>query len=63
MSWTRTLSRELPIGWKEILTLKLEYMRLNDAMPGNPGLKHKVYELNDAMSGNPGFKTEVYGIE
>ena len=46
-----------------ILALKLEYMRLNDAMPGNPGLKHKVYELNDAMSGNPGFKTGVYVIE
>ena len=38
-------------------------MRLNDAMPGNPGLKHKVYELKDAMSGNPGLKTGVYEIE
>ena len=48
---------------ERVLTLKLEYMRLNDAMPGNPGLKHKVYELNDAMTGNPGFKTGVYEIE
>ena len=38
-------------------------MRLNDAMPGNPGLKHKVYELNDAMPGNPGLKHKVYKIE
>ena len=28
-----------------ILALKLKYMGLNDAMPGNPGLKHQVYKI------------------
>ena len=48
---------------ERVLTLKLEYMRLNVAMPGNPGLKQKVFESKDAMSGNPDFKTGVYEIE